>query len=417
MTPVRRRRHISAGTDKLPAGSNDAIGSVPAPDGTPSKSTSRPQTDAEGAPSTARLHLHQGAPPAVTDGGRPPTDDADPLGGGLFKRVVIGIVVFALLIVVARLLVPHVGFLDDAWQNVRRGDPVWLLVAVVLEVFAFAGYVLVFDGTARRAGLRLPRFTTWRIVLAGVAATRLLATAGAGGVASTTFALRRHGLDARHAAATVAAQIAIIYVWFVLLIALVGAGLFLAGHGRSAITIVPAGVAAGILLVAGLGRPLLHRLGDSTTRHEGRIARVLAAIPGTLDDGIHTVSTLVRERDIAIFGGALWWLADAAALWSACHAFGASPNMLDVTMAYLIGQVANLLPIPGGLGVEAGLLGMLIAFGVPAEVAIPATLTQRLISTWLPALPGSVALVAIGRPSPDSEVVAVDQAQPHARKP
>ena len=347
------------------------------------------------------------ADPPVAPSGPPSVDEA-PHVGGLFKRILIGIGVMVALIVAVRLLAPHVGFLDETWDKVRQGDPVWLVVAVVLEAFSFAGYVLVFNATARRAGLRLPRFTSWRIVLAGVAATRLLATAGAGGIASTTYALRRHGLDARHAAATVAAQIAIIYVWFILLIALAGAALFVAGHGHNAITIVPAGIAALILLVAALGRPLLRRLADGTSEREGRVARVLAAVPGTLDDAVHTVSTLVRERDSAIFGGALWWLADAAVLWAACHAFGASPNMLDVTMAYLIGQVANLLPIPGGLGVEAGLLGMLIAFGVSGDVAVLASLTQRLVSTWLPALPGAVALVAIGRPSPDAEVVPVD---------
>ncbi|WP_169738301.1 lysylphosphatidylglycerol synthase transmembrane domain-containing protein [Patulibacter minatonensis] len=355
--------------------------------------------------------------PEVPSG--PPEDHEAPTTSGLFKRVLIGIGAILVMIIVVRLLAPHVGFLNDTWQKVRTGDPVWLIVAVVLEGFSFAGYVYVFNATARRAGLMLPRFTSWRIVLAGVAATRLLATAGAGGIASTTFALRRHGLDARHAAATVAAQIAIIYVWFVLLIAVCGFALFVFGHGHNAITIVPAGIAVLLLVVAVLGRSALRRLAGSTSEREGKIARALASIPGTLDDGVHTVSTLVRERDPAIFGGALWWLADAAVLWAACHAFGASPNVLDICMAYLIGQVANLLPIPGGLGVEAGLLGMLIAFGVPGGVAVLASLTQRLVSTWLPALPGAIALAAIGRPSPDAEVVPVDEDdhRPHGPSP
>jgi uncharacterized protein (TIRG00374 family) len=384
---------------------------VPAPDPDPQPGqTGHPFPRDPSAPRTKQ-------DPDVAPSG-PPGDDEAPHVGGLFKRVLIGIGVMIGLIVPVRLLSPHVGFLDDTWQKVRKGDPAWLVVAVVLEAFSFAGYVLVFNATARRAGLRLPRFTSWRIVLAGVAATRLLATAGAGGIASTTFALRRHGLDARHAAATVAAQIAIIYVWFIGLIALTGAALFVFGHGHNSITIVPAGIATAILLVAGLGRPLLRRLAESAAEREGRFARIVASVPGTLDDGVHTVSTLVRERDPAIFGGALWWLADAAVLFAACHAFGASPNMLDVTMAYLLGQVANLLPIPGGLGVEAGLLASLVAFGVAGDVALLASLTQRLVSTWLPALPGAVALVAIGRPSPDAEVVPVDDDdRPHGSAP
>ncbi len=348
----------------------------------------------------------------TTDGGA--ADPQAPQTAGLLRRVAIGIAVIVALFVAFRLLAPHVGFLEDTWQKVRQGDPVWLVVAVVLEGFSFVGYVWVFNATARRSGLRLPRFTSWRIVLAGVAATRLLATAGAGGIASTTFALRRHGLDARHAGATVAAQIAIVYVWFILLIAITGAVLFVFGRGHAAITIVPAGIAALILVVAFLGRPGLRRLAKASGHREGKVARALAAVPAILDGGVHTVSRLVRERDIAIVGGALWWLADAGVLWAACHAFGASPNMLDILMAYLLGQVANLLPIPGGLGVEAGLLGMLLAFGVPGGVAVLASLLQRLISTWLPAVPGALALAAIGRASPDARVVEIEQRPPPA---
>lgn len=348
---------------------------------------------------------------AAADGGDGPDPEA-PQTAGLLRRVAIGIAVIVALFVAFRLLAPHVGFLEDTWQKVRQGDPVWLIVAVVLEVFSFVGYVWVFNATARRSGLRLPRFTSWRIVLAGVAATRLLATAGAGGIASTTFALRRHGLDARHAGATVAAQIAIVYVWFILLIAVTGAVLFVFGRGHAAITIIPAGIAALILVVAFLGRGGLKRLSMRSGRGTGKVSRALAAVPAILDEGVHTVSKLVRERDLAIVGGALWWIADAGVLWAACHAFGASPNMLDILMAYLLGQVANLLPIPGGLGVEAGLLGMLLAFGVPGGVAVLASLLQRLISTWLPAVPGALALAAIGRASPDARVVEVEDRAP-----
>lgn len=355
--------------------------------------------------------------PATDDA---PADDADgesddestPSASSGLKHILFGILGMVVLIIAIRLLAPHVGFLDDTWQKVRKGDPVWLILCVVLEVFSFAGYVWVFNATAVRSGLRLPRVTTWRITLAGVAATRLIATAGAGGIAATTFALRRHGLDARAAAATVTAQLAIVYGWFIFLIMLTGLALFVGGHGHAAITIVPAAIAAGILVTAAGGRSVIRKLARVSEQREGRVAEAVAVIPGTLDDAVATVVTLVRERDTAIIGGALWWLADAGVLWAACHAFGASPNVLDVTMAYLLGQTANLLPIPGGLGVEAGLLGMLIAFGVPGGVAVLASLVQRLISTWLPALPGALALASIGHASPDAEVVPVDDDPP-----
>ncbi|MCK9247591.1 MAG: flippase-like domain-containing protein [Solirubrobacteraceae bacterium] len=333
------------------------------------------------------------------------TPSEPPALAGMLKHILVGVAVIVVILIAFRLLAPHVGFLQDTWDKVQQGKPAWLIAAVVLELFSFLGYVWVVDATSRRAGLHLPRFTAWRITLAGVAATRLVATAGAGGIAATVFALRRHGLDARAAAATVAAQIAIVYVWFILLIAVVGGILFGLGHAHGAMTIIPASIAAGVLVVAFLGRPGLRYLAQHTVRRGGRIMRALTAVPAALDEAVHTVSTLVRERDLAIAGGALWWIADGAVLWAACEAFGASPHMLDVLMAYLLGQVANLLPVPGGLGVEAGITAALIAFGIDPGVAVLAGVMQRLISTWLPAVPGAFALASIGHASPDAQVV------------
>jgi len=75
-----------------------------------------------------------------------------------------------------------------------------------------------------------------------------------------------------------------------------------------------------------------------------------------------------------------------------------------VAMAYLVGMLANSLPIPGGfVAVEGGLVGMLVLFGVhPASVAVGAVLVYRAISLWVPAVIGSLAFLSlrneIGKP-------------------
>jgi uncharacterized membrane protein YbhN (UPF0104 family) len=65
------------------------------------------------------------------------------------------------------------------------------------------------------------------------------------------------------------------------------------------------------------------------------------------------------------------------------HAFGAEPAIPVVALAYFVGQVANTLPVPGS--VSGGVTGVLIAFAVPAEVALPAVLAYRAVAIWLPA--------------------------------
>jgi uncharacterized membrane protein YbhN (UPF0104 family) len=72
------------------------------------------------------------------------------------------------------------------------------------------------------------------------------------------------------------------------------------------------------------------------------------------------------------------------------HALGSPPAFPVVALAYFVGQVANTFPIPGS--VSTGITGVLIAFGVPIGLALPAVLAYRAVSVWLPA---PVALAAI----------------------
>ena len=61
-----------------------------------------------------------------------------------------------------------------------------------------------------------------------------------------------------------------------------------------------------------------------------------------------------------------------AVLWALLHAFGSSPSLPIVVLAYFVGQLANTLPLPGS--VSGGIAGVLIAFGSPAALALSAVL-------------------------------------------
>ena len=65
-------------------------------------------------------------------------------------------------------------------------------------------------------------------------------------------------------------------------------------------------------------------------------------------------------------------------------------------MGYLIGQLGGLLPIPGGIGgIDGGLIGALIVFGLPAAATAAAVLGYRVILFWLPLLFGATAFPAL----------------------
>ena len=95
-------------------------------------------------------------------------------------------------------------------------------------------------------------------------------------------------------------------------------------------------------------------------------------------------------------GAVLWWYLDIATLWAAFHAFGEAPPFFVIVMGYFVGMLANLLPLPGGIGgVDGGMIGAFVAFGVPFSLATVAVLTYRAFAFWLPTIPGAIAYLQL----------------------
>jgi hypothetical protein len=85
-------------------------------------------------------------------------------------------------------------------------------------------------------------------------------------------------------------------------------------------------------------------------------------------------------------------------LWATFRAFGAAPPLAIVWIAYLIGELGGLIPVPGGIGgVDAGLVGTLALYNVSLAPATAAVLAYRAIALWVPAVLGAFAFVALRR--------------------
>jgi uncharacterized membrane protein YbhN (UPF0104 family) len=98
---------------------------------------------------------------------------------------------------------------------------------------------------------------------------------------------------------------------------------------------------------------------------------------------------------VRLLGAPAWWAFDAAVLWAAFHAVGAPPQLSVLILGYFLGQVANTIPLPGAA--STGMIGVFIAFGVSADLAVAAVLAYRAIAIWLPAPAGAHALVGLRR--------------------
>jgi uncharacterized membrane protein YbhN (UPF0104 family) len=277
----------------------------------------------------------------------------------------------------------------------------WSLVALgaAFEAFSLLGYVALLHHVVARASTQLRLKDSVDMTLGGAAATRLLPTAGLGGAAVTVWALRARGVTAREVTERLLSFFLLLYgVYLAALFAsgaAVASGLAPVSHGRVLGTVgmfVAVILAAGALSVVAtprLSRGLLHQLGSRSGRL-GRFARGLETELPALSAALARAGRELRRPQPALIGALAWWAFDIGVLFVMLHAFGSSPSVPVIVLAYFLGTFCNLLPVPGSL--SGGLVGTLIALGTPAGGALAAVLAYRAIAVWLPAVSGIPAL-------------------------
>ena len=123
----------------------------------------------------------------------PEMPSGGPTGPVTRRNLVFGALFITAALVGLYFLVPKLTGLNQTWGRLKRGDPLWLAVGAGFELLSIAGYAVLFRTVFARGVSRLSWRATIEIPLAGIAAIRLLAAAGAGGVAVTVWALRRAG--------------------------------------------------------------------------------------------------------------------------------------------------------------------------------------------------------------------------------
>jgi len=331
----------------------------------------------------------------VEDLESPTAVEVEPLpegfSGSRLRRSLLGLAAMVVLVVAALVLVPGLGSLGE---QLAGGQPGWLALAALLQVLSCASYVLMFRTVFCR---RMSWRTSTEIGLSELAANSLFSVGGAGGLALGAWILGRGGVPGEHIARRTVAFFLLTSLANVGFLSLGGLALatgLLAGSPHPLLGIVPAVVGV-VAVAAALGA--------------GRIARVLArrsarariaAAARTLGDGIGEAVWLLRTREPAIAAGAAGYLLFDVAMLAVCFtAFGNEvPPVGVLLVAYIIGQLGGLIPVPGGIGgVDGGLIGMLVIFGVDATDAAVAVIAYRGLLLAIPALLGLPALAVLRR--------------------
>ncbi|MEU1121869.1 MULTISPECIES: lysylphosphatidylglycerol synthase domain-containing protein [unclassified Streptomyces] len=272
----------------------------------------------------------------------------------------------------------HVEF-GTLFQEAEWG---WVAAAVGFSALSY------FAAAMSLLGFVPERVPFLRAVAAQVAGSfvKIVAPAAVGGVALNTRFLQRSGVRSGLAVASVGASQLFGLGSHILLLLIFG---YLTGTEKTPSFTPSRTVIAGLLSVAVLvlvvtAIPFLRKF--VVTRVRSLFAGV---VPRMLD-------VLQRPQKLltGIGGMLLLTLMFVLCLDASVRAFGneemTSLSLASVAVVFLAGNaLGSAAPTPGGVGaVEATLTFGLIAVGVPKDVAAPAVLLFRLLTLWLPVLPG-----------------------------
>src|SRR4051794_31133527 len=304
----------------------------------------------------------------------------------------------AVVVAVVGIVVATFPGLGQVRHHLTNAQPAWLIVAVAAELASALSYVVclraVFCPCMRWA-------PSCELGMSELAAGALLPAGGAGGLALGAWALRRGGMSSAHIARrTVPFFLLTSAANFAVVIA-VGVGValgLLPGRAGLALTVVPALLAAAavvaiLLLARFLGRATRGPAWVSTDAAGGRL-RTFAVRAGTaVAGGMGETLSLIGSGRLMVILGSLGCLAFDIATMAACfQATGSLPPLGDFVLAYTIGQLGGLVPIPGGLGAtDGGLIGTFVLFGASLGPVTAAVLIYRLVPPRPPAPPGGAA--------------------------
>ncbi len=260
----------------------------------------------------------------------------------------------------------------------RSANWAWLAGSFVLTILTFVAAAWSLSGFVPE---RLPLGRTILAQLAGSFAT-LVSPPTIGSIAINLRYLLKSGVHPALAAASVGVAQVMAFVFHILLLT----GFGIVAGTRSDHSFAPprwalaVGVIVLVLAIASLAVPAVRRLirkrvGPSVKEAIPRLLTV-AQRPSKLLEGIGGILLL----NLAFIG----------VLVGCVEAFGGSMSIAVVAVVYLAGAtLGQAAPTPGGLGaVEAALAAGLTAGGLDAGIAVSAVLAFRLLTFWLPTIPG-----------------------------
>jgi uncharacterized membrane protein YbhN (UPF0104 family) len=297
----------------------------------------------------------------------------------------IGLVMLGLLVAV----VLHLGDQRRFVELLHQAQPVWLLIAVLLQGGTYACAAIIWHRALARTGCHQSLTFLMGLGVAKLFIDQVLPSAGIGGSLLVVDALQRRGVTRAAAMVAILVDLVAYYAGFAILLA-VSLALLWYHHNLNITILIMAGVFAALALTIPGAIYWFSQPGRYPP--PGWLQRLpmlrpffntLATIPAhLLRDRALLIQMLLLNVGIFVL--------DAATLLVMLYTMGQPASPQSAFTSFMIASLASTVGlVPGGLGpFEGAMVAMLTLFSIPLEPALAATFLLRGFTFWLPMIPG-----------------------------
>jgi glycosyltransferase 2 family protein len=293
----------------------------------------------------------------------------------LFYIVIIGLALYV--------IIPRLGDLTQSINNIADANLKYLTIAILLSVFSYFSAAAVYKFLSF---LPLNYMKTLLISISTSFTNRLL-PAGGGAIATNIRYLQKSGYNTTQASSITAMNNLVSLIGHLTILFIVAG---LSKTSFSSIIEVPVSRIVIIFAVLVLLSCVTAILVIENLRRPAK--RIYLSVKSDF-------TKLLENSDrffFSLFSAMLTTTFYALCLYVCALALGVEISILQAFFVFTIGiTAASVTPTPGGIGgAEAGLVAGFVTIGLPAEVGLSIGLLYRLITFWLPIIPGFIAFNA-----------------------
>ncbi|MBI2009423.1 flippase-like domain-containing protein, partial [Candidatus Saccharibacteria bacterium] len=281
-------------------------------------------------------------------------------------------------------VLPQFGQLGQIITRIDNINVVWFFLALIASAGTYVAAAFTLMAAAQGIQMRVPLYLTSIAELAGSFANRFTPF-GIGGFALTSRYLQCFGSSKAQSIASVALPVVAGTITTTILMAIVAPsavgdllkGITIDSKAKLVVALTGSLLAVGTLIFMVFSR------------------KTSQFIQSALNSAIISGRQLAQSGRVIrlLLGSILITSTYVLALFASVKAFSLDLSIIQAFVVYVAGStIGQATPTPGGLGgKEVAYAAGLIAFGITASGAIAAVLLFRLLTFWLPMIPGAIA--------------------------